>query len=49
VETAVNVAKEGPKFGFTKADMSSKVAAYFDLSYLSAATGKPAEQLSSMK
>jgi NitT/TauT family transport system substrate-binding protein len=49
VETAVNVAKEGPKFGFTKADMSGKVAAYFDLSYLSAATGKPAEQLSSMK
>jgi ABC-type nitrate/sulfonate/bicarbonate transport system substrate-binding protein len=49
VETAVNVAKEGPKFGFTKADMSSKVAAYFDLSYLSAATGKPAEELSSMK
>jgi ABC-type nitrate/sulfonate/bicarbonate transport system substrate-binding protein len=49
VETAVNVAKEGPKFGFTKTDMSGKVAAYFDLSYLSAATGKPAEQLSSMK
>jgi ABC-type nitrate/sulfonate/bicarbonate transport system substrate-binding protein len=49
VETAVNVAKEGPKFGFTKTDMSSKVAAYFDLSFLSAATGKPAEQLSRMK
>jgi ABC-type nitrate/sulfonate/bicarbonate transport system substrate-binding protein len=49
VETAVNVAKEGPKFGFTKADMSGKVRDYFDLSYLSEATGKPVEQLSSFK
>jgi sulfonate transport system substrate-binding protein len=45
VPTAVAIAKEGPKFGFTKADMSGKVASYFDLSYLSAATGKPIDQL----
>ena len=49
IDTAVNVAKEGPKFGFTKADMSGKVAAYFDLSYLAEATGNPMEQLSSIK
>jgi hypothetical protein len=41
----VNVAKEGPKFGFTKADMSGKVPRYFDLSYLAEATGKPITQL----
>jgi ABC-type nitrate/sulfonate/bicarbonate transport system substrate-binding protein len=45
VATAVAVAKQGPKFGFTKADMSDKVASYFDLSYLSEATGKPIDQL----
>lgn len=45
VPTAIAVAKQGPKFGFTKSDMSSKVAAYFDMSYLSAATGKPVDQL----
>lgn len=45
VSTAIAVAKQGPKFGFTKSDMSSKVAAYFDMRYLSAATGKPVDQL----
>lgn len=45
VPTAIAVAKQGPKFGFTKSDMSSKVAAYFDMSYLSAASGKPVDQL----
>ena len=47
VQNAINVAKEGPKFGFTKADMSGKVADYFDLSYLAEATGQSVEQLSS--
>ncbi len=43
------IAKEGPKFGFTKADMSGKVASYFDLSYLSEATGKPIDQLDTLR
>jgi sulfonate transport system substrate-binding protein len=47
IKTAVAVAKEGPKFGFTKADMSEKVPSYFDLSYLAAATGEPVAQLES--
>jgi hypothetical protein len=47
VQNAINVAKEGPKFGFTKADMSGKVADYFDLSYLAEATGQSVEQLGS--
>jgi ABC-type nitrate/sulfonate/bicarbonate transport system substrate-binding protein len=47
VQNAINVAEEGPKFGFTKADMSGKVADYFDLSYLAEATGQSVEQLSS--
>lgn len=47
IRIAQNVAKEGPAFGFTKADMSGKVASYFDLSYLSAATGRSIDQLSS--
>jgi ABC-type nitrate/sulfonate/bicarbonate transport system substrate-binding protein len=46
IPTAVAVAKEGPKFGFTKADMSGAAPGYFDLSYLSEATGKPAAELS---
>ncbi len=25
IQNAINIAKEGPKFGFTKADMSDKV------------------------
>ena len=45
VGTMVNVAKEGPAFGFTKTDMSAKVSDYVDLSYLSAATGKPVADL----
>jgi sulfonate transport system substrate-binding protein len=45
IQNAVNVAKQGPKFGFTKVDMSDKVPAYFDLSYLAEATGKPVDQL----
>jgi sulfonate transport system substrate-binding protein len=49
VQTAIAVAKEGPKFGFTKSDMSDKVASYFDLSYLSEATGKPIDELSLRK
>jgi len=47
IQNAINVAKQGPKFGFTKADMSEKVPVYFDLSYLAEATGQPADQLSS--
>jgi ABC-type nitrate/sulfonate/bicarbonate transport system substrate-binding protein len=49
VQTAIDVAREGPKFGFTKSDMSDKVASYFDLSYLSEATGKPINQLDSLR
>jgi len=45
VQTATDIAKEGPKFGFTKADVSGKVASYFDLSYLSEATSRPINQL----
>ncbi len=45
IENAANVAKQGPKFGFTKADMSGKVASYFDLSYLAEATGQSVDQL----
>jgi sulfonate transport system substrate-binding protein len=49
VQTAIDIAKEGPKFGFTKANVSDKVASYFDLSYLSEATGKPINQLDSLR
>jgi ABC-type nitrate/sulfonate/bicarbonate transport system substrate-binding protein len=45
IQNAINVAKQGPKFGFTKADMGAKVPAYIDLSYLAEATGKPVDQL----
>jgi ABC-type nitrate/sulfonate/bicarbonate transport system substrate-binding protein len=45
LRTMVNVAKQGPIFGFSKADMSAKVPDYVDMSYLSAATGRPVEQL----
>ena len=47
VQNAANIAKEGPKFGFTKGDQSSKVASYFDLSYLAEATGEPVDKLGS--
>ena len=49
IPTAIAIAKEGPKFGFTKADVSDKVAAYFDISYLAEATGKPIDQLTTLK
>jgi sulfonate transport system substrate-binding protein len=49
VQTAIDIAREGAKFGFTKADVSDKVASYFDLSYLSEATGKPVNQLDSLR
>jgi ABC-type nitrate/sulfonate/bicarbonate transport system substrate-binding protein len=45
IENAVNVARQGPKFGFTKVDMSAKVPGYFDLSYLAEATGQSVQQL----
>jgi ABC-type nitrate/sulfonate/bicarbonate transport system substrate-binding protein len=45
VGTMINVAKEGPKFGFTKTDTSGKIAGYIDLSYLAAATGMSADAL----
>ena len=45
LRTMVNVAKEGPVFGFSKTDMSAKIPDYVDMSYLSAATGKPANAL----
>ena len=45
VGTMVNVAKQGPAFGFTKTDTSARVPDYIDMSYLSAATEKPADQL----
>jgi sulfonate transport system substrate-binding protein len=48
LQAAVNVAKEGPVFGFTKTDTSTKVPSYFDLSFLSEATGKPIDQLNSL-
>jgi ABC-type nitrate/sulfonate/bicarbonate transport system substrate-binding protein len=49
IQTAIDIAKEGPKFGYTKTDVSASVASYFDLSYLSEATGQPADQLSSLR
>jgi sulfonate transport system substrate-binding protein len=49
VQTAIDIASQGPKFGFTKANMSDKVASYFDLSYLAEATGKPIGQLDSLR
>lgn len=45
-QAAVNVAKRGPEFGFTKTDLSAKVPAFFDLSLLSQATGNPISALS---
>ena len=47
IQNAVNVGREGPKFGFTKTDVSDKVRDYFDLGYLAEATGQPVEQLES--
>ena len=45
VRTMINVASQGPVFGFSKSDVSAKVPNYVDMSYLSAATGKPVDQL----
>jgi ABC-type nitrate/sulfonate/bicarbonate transport system substrate-binding protein len=45
--TALNVGKQGTKFGFTKTDVSAKTGDYFDFSYLAEATGRSVEQLSS--
>jgi sulfonate transport system substrate-binding protein len=45
VRTMINVASQGPIFGFSKSDVSAKVSDYVDMSYLSAATGKPVDQL----
>jgi sulfonate transport system substrate-binding protein len=45
VRTMINVASQGPIFGFSKSDVSAKVPDYVDMSYLSAATGKPVDQL----
>jgi hypothetical protein len=46
IQTAMNVARQGPKFGLTKADQSGGVPAYFDLSYLSEVSGKTVGELS---
>lgn len=46
IATAVAIAKVGPLFGFTKTDQSDRVPSFFDLSYLSEATGKPVGDLS---
>jgi ABC-type nitrate/sulfonate/bicarbonate transport system substrate-binding protein len=48
VQAAVNIAKQGPAFGFTKTDMSDRMRGYFDLSLLSEATGKPVDHLSAL-
>jgi sulfonate transport system substrate-binding protein len=45
VQNAINIARQGPKFGFTRTDVSSKVPANFDLSYLAEATGESPEHL----
>ena len=49
IQTAIEIAKEGPKFGFTKTDVSASVGSYFDLSYLSEATGEPIDRLTSLR
>lgn len=49
LQAAVNVAKEGPAFGFTKTDTSAKVPGLYDLSFLSEATGKPIDELETLK
>jgi ABC-type nitrate/sulfonate/bicarbonate transport system substrate-binding protein len=46
VPTMVNVARQGPAFGFTKTDMSGKVPEYVDMSYLAQATGSSVSGLS---
>jgi sulfonate transport system substrate-binding protein len=46
VQAAVNIAKKGPEFGFTRTDVSGRIGGYFDLNLLSEATGKSVESLS---
>ena len=48
VQAAENIAKKGPAFGFTRADMSDKMRGYFELSLLSDATGKSVDYLSAL-
>jgi len=49
VSAAVNLAKHGPAFGFTKGDRSGEVGNYIDLSLLAEATGKPIAELSTLR
>jgi len=49
VSAAVNLAKQGPAFGYTKGDVSSEVPKYFDLSLQAEATGKPVAELSTLR
>jgi ABC-type nitrate/sulfonate/bicarbonate transport system substrate-binding protein len=49
VSAAVNLAKQGPAFGFTKADRSGEVPNYIDLNLLAEATGKPIAELSTLR
>lgn len=46
LQTAEKIAKQGPRFGFTKTDTSSRIDPYFDFSYLAEATGLPEAKLS---
>jgi len=49
VSAAVNLAKHGPAFGFTKSDRSGEVGNYIDLNLLAEATGKPIAELSTLR
>jgi ABC-type nitrate/sulfonate/bicarbonate transport system substrate-binding protein len=49
VSAAVNLAKHGPAFGFTKGDRSGEVGNYIDLSLLAEATAKPIAELSTLR
>jgi ABC-type nitrate/sulfonate/bicarbonate transport system substrate-binding protein len=46
LQTAQRIAKQGPRFGYTKTDTSGKIDSYFDFSYLAEATGIPEAKLS---
>ena len=46
VKAITAAAKLGPRFGFTKSDVSDKVAGVIDFGPLMAATGKTQDQLS---
>jgi hypothetical protein len=45
MDAMIKAAKLGPRFGFTKSDVSEKVAALVDFGPLMAATGKTQAQL----